>query len=65
MKKYRIDLSKIGSYTETLENTDYKCTKKELKEYLNDLCKGDDRVNKHDYVLMLVDNETDKVICET
>ena len=62
MKKYRIDLEKIGSYKETLDNQDYKCTEEELASYFDDLCKEDERVNKDEYCLMLVDNETDEVI---
>ena len=62
--KYRIVLEKVGSYTETLENTDLIFDAKELKSLLEDLKEKDDRFYFGWYKLKLVDNETDETVCE-
>lgn len=63
MKKYRIELVKIGSYTETIDNTDTKLSEYELTEYMDDWfeCMNCDR---DEYIMQLVDKETDKIICK-
>jgi len=63
MEKYRIDLVKIGSHTETIDNTDTKLSEHELTEYMDNWfdCGNCDR---DDYIMQLVDNETDEIICK-
>lgn len=63
MEKYRIDLVKIGSHTETIDNTNIKLTEYELTEYMDEWfyeCNCD----RDDYIMQLVDNETDAIICK-
>ena len=65
MEKYRIDLVKIGGHTETIDNTDTRLTQGELEEVMDDWfdCENCDR-DRDDYIMQLVDNETDEIICK-
>ena len=63
MAKYRIDLVQIGSHTETIDNTDMRLTQEELSEVMDDwFC--DCNCDRDDYIMQLVDNETDEIICK-
>lgn len=78
MEKYRIELIKIGSYNSTIDNTDTRLTQKELTEYMDewfdcDNCDKDEcylygysyfNCDRDDYIMQLVDNETDEIICK-
>lgn len=78
MEKYRIDLVKIGSHTETIDNTDTRLTQGELEEVMDDWfdcdnCDKDEcylygfsyfNCDRDDYIMQLVDNETDEIICK-
>lgn len=78
MKKYRIEL-KIGSYNlSTIDNTDTRLTREELTQYMDDWfdcdnCDKDEcylygysyfNCDRGDYIMQLVDNETDEIICK-
>lgn len=63
MEKYRIDLVKIGSYTETIDNTDIRLTREELEEVMDDWFDCDN-CDRDDYIMQLVDNETGEIICK-
>lgn len=63
MEKYRIDLVKIGSHTETIDNTDTKLSHHELTEYMDDWFEGCN-CDRDDYIMQMVDNETDEIICK-
>lgn len=74
MEKYRIDLVKIGSHTETIYNTDTKLNEYELTEFMDDWfdCENCDKdecysscyplCDRDEYIMQLVDNETDEII---
>lgn len=61
MEKYRIELIKIGSYNSTIENTDIRLTREELEEVMNNWFDCDN-CDRDDYIMQLVDNETDEII---
>lgn len=75
MEKYRIELIKIGSYNSTIDNTDIRLTQGELEEVMDDCnnCDKDEcyvygysyfNCDRDDYIMQLVDNETDEIICK-
>lgn len=78
MEKYRIELIKIGSYNSTIDNTDTRLTREELTQYMDDWfdcdnCDKDEcglygysyfNCDRDDYIVQLVDNETDEIICK-
>lgn len=63
MEKYRIELIKIGSYNSTIDNTDTRLTREELTQYMDDWFDCDN-CDRDDYIMQLVDNETDEIICK-
>lgn len=63
MEKYRIELIKIGSYNSTIDNTDTRLTREELTQYMDDWIDCDN-CDRDDYIMQLVDNETDEIICK-
>lgn len=64
MEKYRIELIKIGSYNSTIDNTDTRLTQNELTQYMDDWFSAEVINNRDDFVMQLVDNDTDEVICK-
>lgn len=63
MEKYRIELIKIGSYNSTIDNTDTRLTREELTQHMDDWFDCDN-CDRNDYIMQLVDNETDEIICK-
>lgn len=64
MEKYRIELIKIGSYNSTIDNTDTRLTQEELTEFMDDWFAAEVVNNRDDFIMQLVDNDTDEVICK-
>lgn len=64
MEKYRIELVKIGSYNSTIDNTDTRLTQEELTEVMDDWFSAEVVNNRDDFIMQLVDNDTDEVICK-
>lgn len=64
MEKYRIELIKIGSYNSTIDNTDTRLTQEELTEFMDDWFSAEVINNRDDFIMQLVDNDTDEVICK-
>lgn len=64
MEKYRIELIKIGSYNSTIDNTDTRLTQEELTEFMDDWFSAEVVNNRDDFIMQLVDNDTDEVICK-
>lgn len=64
MVKYRIELIKIGSYNSTIDNTDTRLTQEELTEFMDDWFSAEVVNNRDDFIMQLVDNETDEIICK-
>lgn len=64
MEKYRIELIKIGSYNSTIDNTDTRLTQEELTEFMDDWFSAEVVNNRDDFIMQLVDNETDEIICK-
>lgn len=60
MKKFRIELTKIGSYSTTFDQTDNKGTLEDLQDLLETIPSAGESTD--DYILELIDNETDEVI---
>ena len=64
MEKYRIQLVKIGSYNSTIDNTDTRLTQEELTEVMDDWFSAEVVNNRDDFIMQLVDHDTDEVICK-
>lgn len=64
MEKYRIELIKIDSYNSTIDNTDTRLTQEELTEFMDDWFSAEVVNNRDDFIMQLVDNVTDEIICK-
>lgn len=61
MEKYRIEFEVIGSYNETIENTNDLLTEEELQDCLNEWLVDENGVTTVlNCRMLLIDNETDE-----
>lgn len=61
MEKYRIEFEVIGSYNETIENTNDLLTEEELRDCLNEWLVDENGVTTVlNCRMLLIDNETDE-----